>query len=257
MGRTGIPLRRTCGNRSLLPFSAAAFVALLVLGSHPVGADAAARRAPVGLAHQQHTMVDEKNLGDQSSGATSTVEGAASGLLQQAEEIEAELAQTPRDEGLLANLTRTRIDGANTMAAHGAGDSKSGTEELRQQFALAGAAWSEYLKVAKKPSVGLAVLVAPAFFALAELSSNSQEALKKVKAAAAVQKIVAESRPGKNSWSTLAFYDLFAQYYKAAEESLEEAIGYMKTKFERESIEKKFEEVEKDAKQFGRRLKAR
>jgi hypothetical protein len=76
-----------------------------------------------------------------------------------------------------------------------------------------------------------------------------------VKVAAAAQKIAAESRPGKNSWSTLAFYDLFAQYYNAADESIEKATSYTNTKFERESIEKRLEEVEKDAKQFGRRLK--
>jgi hypothetical protein len=178
-------------------------------------------------------------------------------LVKRAEEIEAELAQRPGDERLLASLTRTRINAANTMAAHGVGDSKSGTEELKQQFALAGVAWSEYLKVTKKPGVGLAILVAPAFFALAELSSNSQEALKNVKAADAVQKIVVKGRPGKNSLSTLAFYDLFAQRYDAADESLEKAIAYMNTKSERETLEKKFEEVEKNARQFGRRLKAR
>jgi hypothetical protein len=92
---------------------------------------------------------------------------------------------------------------------------------------------------------------------LAELSWNSKEALKNVKAAAAAQKIVTESRPGKHSWSTLALYHLFAQNYKAADASFEKAISYMHTKYERESFEKKFEEVERNAKRFGKTLKAR
>ncbi len=175
--------------------------------------------------------------------------------MHRAEEIEAQLAQTPDDEGLLAELTRTRIKAADAMIQSGAGETKSGTEEVRQQFALAAAAWSEYLKAARRPGAGLAALVAPALFQLAELSSGGQEALRWVKRAAAAQKIVAEGRPGKNSWSMLAFYELFAQRYKAADESIEEAIGYTQTKFERESIEKKFEEVEKKAKRFGRGLK--
>jgi hypothetical protein len=175
--------------------------------------------------------------------------------VKQAEELEAELAQAPGDEGLLAKLARTRIDAANAMITNGAGESKSGTDEVRQQLALARVVWSEYLKVAKRASVSLAVQMAPVLFQLAELSSDSQEALTGVKAAVVAQKIVVGGRPGKNSWSTLAFYDLFAQDHKAADESIEEAIGYVKTKYEREAIEKRVEEVEKDARRFGRRLR--
>jgi hypothetical protein len=227
-------MRRTCGVRALLPSSAGVFVAiLLVLASSP--ADAGAVQA------------------SRSRTATSA-ESVVSSLLGQAEEIEAELAQTPGDEGLLANLTRTRVIAANTMLTDGAGESKSGVEEVKQQLVLASVAWSGYLKVARKPIPGLAILVAPALFQLAELSSNSQEALKNVKAAAAAQKIITESRPGKVSWSTLALYDLFAQNHKAADASFEKAISYMHTQYERESFEKKFAEVERNAKRFGKRL---
>jgi hypothetical protein len=253
-------LRRTRGVGVLLPAQAGAFVAiLLVLASPPVDAQVVriGYRAAVEPTWRTHATVDEKTLGDPRSGTTSSVESPVSGLVKRAEEIEAELEQTPRDEGLLANLTRTRIDAADVMLAHGAGESASGVDEVKRQLALGRVAWSEYLKVAKKPSVGLAALVAPALFALAEISSNSQEALKNVKGAASVQKIAAEGRPGKDSWSTLAFYDLFAQRYNAAAASIEKAIGYMNTKSERESVEKKFQEVEKDARQFARRLKSR
>jgi hypothetical protein len=231
MGKRRAPWRRTHGIRVLLSVPAAAFVAILLLFASPSADAGAARATPL------------------------SAESPVSGLLKQAEEIEAELARTPGDEGLLANLTRTRVDAANAMIANGLLDSKSDVEEMKQQFGLAGVAWSKYLKVAKKPSPGLAILVGPAFFRLAEFSSNSQEALKHVKVAVAAQKIGAEGRPGKNSWTTLAFYELFAQRYNAADESIEKATTYTKTKYERESIEKKFEEVEKYAKRFGRRLK--
>jgi hypothetical protein len=218
----------------MLPSSAGVFVTILLLLASPP-ADAGAVQA------------------SRSRTATSA-ESRVSSLLGQAEEIEAELAQTPGDEGLLTNLTRTRVIAANTMLTDGAGESKSGVEEVKQQFALASVAWSGYLKVARKPIPGLAVLVAPALFQLAELSSNSQEALKNVTAAAAAQKIVTEGRPGKGSWSTLALYDLFAQNHKAADASFEKAISYMRTQYERESFEKKFAEVERSAKRFGKRL---
>jgi hypothetical protein len=259
MGERRVALRGTCGVRSLLPASVAALVAvLLLLAASPAEAEAlrTAHEALVEPTRRAHMIADAETLGAQSSGTPSNVDGVASGLLHRAEEIEAELALTQDDEGLLAKLTRTRINAADAMIQKGASESKSGTEEVREQFALAAASWSEYLKAAKRPSVGLAALVAPALFQLAELSSDGEEALKNVKAAAAAEKIVAEGRPGKNSWSTLAFYELFAQRYKAADESIEKAISYAQTKFERESIEKKFEEVEKKAKHFGRAEKA-
>lgn len=227
------PKNRTSGGRRLVPALAGLFAAaLLVLGSSPTGAEGAVR-----------------------GGFKAPAESAAASLEKQAEEIEAKLAKTPGDESLMANLTRTRINAANALIADGAGQSQGGVEEERQQLDLAREDWSEYLKVAKKPSPGLAIEVAPALFLIAELSSNDQEALENVKAAAAAEKIVTESRPSQNSWSTFAFYELFAQNYKAADEAIEKATRYAKTKREREAIEGVFGEVEKDAKRFGIQLK--
>lgn len=187
--------------------------------------------------------------------AASGVEGAAANFEKQAEEIEARLSEEPGNEGLLADLTRARINVADAMIAGGAGESRGGIEEVKQQLALAAEDWSEYLKVAVEPSPGLAIQVAPALFRRAELSSDAREALEDVKAAAAAQKIVVEDRPGRNSWSMLALYELFAQDYRAADEAIENAIRYAHTRFERDSIKDKFEEVEIHARQFGRRLR--
>lgn len=188
-------------------------------------------------------------------GTGSSSESAASTFEKQAESIEARLAKTPGDENLLANLTRTRVNAANAMIANGAGESQGGVEEVKQQLALASEDWSKYESAASEPSPGLAIQVAPALFQLAEVSSNGAEALENVKAATEVQKIVAEGRPSLNSWSQLAFYAPFTQNYKAAEEAKEEAVKLANTKFERESFENKYEEVEKNAKQFGKQLK--
>lgn len=184
-------------------------------------------------------------------------ESAVPALEKRAEEIEAKLARKPDDEGLIASLTRMRINVANAMITEGAGESKAGVDEVRQQLTFAALAWSKYLKVTRKPSPGLAIAAAAALFELAELSTSGEEAFRNVKAAAAAQKIVAEGRPGKDSWTTLAFYDLFAQNYKAADKALEKAIAYTHDNFERESLEKTFKEVEKRAKQFGKKLKRR
>jgi hypothetical protein len=189
-------------------------------------------------------------------GTASSGESAVSSLEKQAENIEAKLVKAPGDEDLLAGLTRTRVNVANAMITSGAGESQSGVEEVKQQLAQASEGWSEYLRTTNEPAAGLAIQVAPALFQLAELSSGGEEALETVKAAAEAQKIVTEARPSVNSWSTLAFDRLFTQDYKAAEEAKEEATKFAGTKFARESFENKYEEVEKNAKEFGSELKA-
>jgi hypothetical protein len=189
-------------------------------------------------------------------GSSSTSESAVTSLEQQAENIEAKLKKNPGDEDTLANLTRARITVANAMLTNGAGESQSGIEEYKQQLALASEDWSDYLKAASSPSEGLAAQVSPSLFQLAELGSSGSEAEENVKAATEAQEIVAKARPSLGSYSTLAFYTLFTQNYKAAEEARDKAAKYANTKFERESFENKYEEVEKNAKQFGKQLKA-
>jgi len=188
-------------------------------------------------------------------GTNSSGESAAKSFEKQAENIEAKLAKTPGEEDLMANLTRARINAANSMVTNGEVESQSGVESYKHQLALASEGWSNYVAASGEPSAGLAIQVAPALFQLAEISSSGTEALENVKAATEAEQVVAEKRNDLNSWSTLAFYALFAQNYKLAEEAKEEAIKLANTKFERESFENKYKEVEKNAKEFGKRLK--
>jgi hypothetical protein len=189
-------------------------------------------------------------------GTNSSGESATKSLEEQAVRIETKLAKTPEDEDILLNLTRTRINIANTMITNAAGKSESDlVQEVKQELALASEDWSKYLEAAKEPSPGLAVQVSPAMFQLAELSSNGEESLENVNVATEAQKIVAEARPNLNSLSTLAIYQAFNQEYKAAEKSLEEAAKFAGTKFERESLENQFKETEESAREFGKRLK--
>jgi hypothetical protein len=189
-------------------------------------------------------------------GTNSSGESATSSLEEQATRIEAKLAKTPEDEDMLLNLTRTRINIANTMVTNGAYESTDGQEEVKQELAQASEDWSKYLKAASEPSPGLAVQTSPALFQLAQLSTTSEEALVNVKAATEAQEIVAKARPSLNSLSTLGFYQAFSQEYKAASKSIEEATKFAGTKFERESLENQFEETEKQAKEFNKGLKA-
>ena len=112
MEKRRVPLRRARGIRALLSVSAGAFVALILLLASPP-ADAGAVQVACGA------VVDPTCSGTASGG-----ENQVAGLLGQAEEIEAKLARTSGDAGLLADLTRTRINIADTMITDGSGESK-------------------------------------------------------------------------------------------------------------------------------------
>ena len=104
------------------------------------------------------------------------------------------------------------------MITNGAGESQSGVEEVKQELSQASEDWTKYVKASEEPSPGVAIQVSPALFQLAEISSSSTAAVENVKAATEAQEIVADARPSLNSLSTLAFYQLFDQNYKAAKE---------------------------------------
>ncbi len=190
-------------------------------------------------------------------GSASTGESAVSAFEKEAEKIEAKLEKTPGEEKLLGNLTRARINTANTMLNTATSSSNQLTEEVKQQLAYASEAWSEYVKATGgEPSSGIAIQAAPAFFQLAEVSSNTSEAVENVESAVEAQEVVVGKQPNLNSWTNLAFYRLFTQDYKGAEEAIEEAKKFANTKFERESLENKYKEVEKNAKELGKEIKA-
>jgi hypothetical protein len=189
-------------------------------------------------------------------GTSSSSESATKSLEEQATRIEAKLAKTPEDEDMLLNLTRTRVNVANTMITNGAGESQSGVEEVKQELAQVSEDWSKYLNAAVEPSPGLAVQVQPALFQLAELSTTGPEAMENLLAANEAQEILAKARPNLNSLSTLAINQAYVQEYKAANKTLEEAAKLAGSKFARESLENQYEEVEKNARQFGKGLEA-
>jgi hypothetical protein len=188
-------------------------------------------------------------------GTASSGESAAQVAEKQAVAIEQRIKKEPaKEEVLLSNLTRARISVANSMISEGV-TSESEVEEIRTQLSKASEDWSKYLKSAKEPSAGTAALVAPAMFQLAEISTSTDQALENVKVASEAQTMVAEQRPSLGTWSNAAIYTLFTLDFKKAEEQKEEATKLANTKFERESFENKYEEVEKNAKEFGKQVK--
>lgn len=188
-------------------------------------------------------------------GSSSSSSSASKTFEERAERIEVKLKKEPASEDLLASLARARVTAGNTLVSSGAGESADGVEEVRTQYNLASDAWSKYLKASNEPNAGAAQIMAPAFFTLAETSGTSTEAQENLEAAAGAEEIVTEIRPSLNSWSTLAQFQVFSGDYKGAKESNSEAAKLTNTKFERESLENKLGELEKNAHEFQKGLK--
>jgi len=182
---------------------------------------------------------------------------AAEPFEEQAERIEAKLRKDPEDPELLLALTRAQLSTANAKVNVEPNGTRTYTPESVQDYQEASDSWTKYLKATKEPAPNLALLMAPTYISLAELSRTYPEAQTNLEAAVAAQQIVAEQRPTLNSFTTLAFYTYFTGDYAAAEKAEDEAKKLAKTKSEKDAIEQQLKPIEQRARKYqGERQKA-
>ena len=179
---------------------------------------------------------------------------AAEQYEEQAERIESRLKKDPQNPDLLVALTRAQINTGNSLVSREDNGQTVPTLGSVQQYQLAVDTWSKYLKATDEPAPGLAQLVAPTMFSLAETSPSLVEARRNVIAAAEAQELVAEQRPNVNSYSTLAYYTYFTGDFDAAEKAKKKAESFGRSKAERQSIGKQLEEIEKRARSFQKEV---
>lgn len=183
---------------------------------------------------------------------------SAAGLEEQSERLERKLVKNPEDPGLLLALTRSQINVSNQLVdivETEAGPVTEATPESRAEMQRASDNWSKYLKATSEPSVGGALVVAPALYGLATQSQSPNEIEGNMKAAADAQQIVADQRPSLNAWSTLAIYRYLSFDYAAAGKAAEEAKKLTTSKFERENLENQLAEYANSGHQFEREIK--
>jgi hypothetical protein len=195
------------------------------------------------------------NLGEIFSNDSSSTD-AAQIYEEQAEQIEAKLKKDPGNADLLASLTRAEINAGNAGVKVEPNGKKVVSLEAVESYRKADQAWSEYLKAADEPSAGLAQLMAPMYFQLAELSRSFAEAETRLQAATDAQKITAEDRPNLNSLATLARYTYFTGDFKAAEKARAEATKLANSASERESLDEVLDEAKKLATGFIKNVQA-
>ncbi len=175
---------------------------------------------------------------------------------EQAERVEAKLKKDPENADLLATLTRANINAGNAGVTTEPSGEKIVSTEAVEAYQKADQAWTEYLEATDEPSAGLAQLMAPMYFQLAELSRSYPEAETRLQAATEAQKIAAEARPNLNSLAVLARYTYFTGDFKAAEKARAEATKLANSASERESLDEVLDESKKLASTFVKSAKA-
>jgi hypothetical protein len=181
---------------------------------------------------------------------TGSTTSPAAVLDEQAERIEGKLRTEPDNPDLLLALTRTRIAGGNAQSEI---NPETGqpflTAEGREDLILASEAWDRYLKATDEPNPSGALLMAGAYFSLAESSGELEETETSIADAASTQRIVAEARPSVGSLTNLAIYEYFANDFAAGDEAARNAKAKA-PKAEAQEIQKLLTEYRQRGKAF-------
>jgi len=197
------------------------------------------------------------NIGEIFGNGSGSSTDAAQIYEEQAERLEVKLKKDPENPDLLLSLTRANINAGNAGVSlnEQTGETTLSTEAV-ESYQKADQAWTEYLDATKEPSAGLAQVVAPMLFQLAEISTSYPQVETRLQAAAEAQKIAAEGRPNLNSLATLARYTYFTGDFKAGDEVRAEAMQKANSKSEREAIDEFLDEAKKIATSFVKNAKA-
>jgi len=193
-------------------------------------------------------VVGPFSIADIFNTASSTSPAAV--LDEQAERTEAKLRTEPDNADLLLSLTRTRIAAGNAQSEVNPETGQSFlTSEGREDLILASEAWNRYLKATDEPNPSGALLMAGAYFSLAESGGTSLEEVEEsIEDAASAQRIAAEMRPSVGSLTNLAIYEYFANDFAAGDEAGKKA----KEKAPKAEVK----ELEKQLAEFRQRGKA-
>jgi tetratricopeptide (TPR) repeat protein len=215
------------------------FLALLLGGSlvfFGIGGD-----APGGLG-------DALGISEQSGGGDP-------GFEQQIEEAEQALATDPENAQALLTLARYRyLDGQRKIEVDEEGQ-QAVTEETLADFEASVDAWERYLDARRGPvDSSVATLVFRAYSTVAFANSNPATVQRRLEGAQRTAAVVAEERPGPNSYLELAISAYMAGDEEAAEEAAENALEEVDDAG-RSALEQQLEAAERQGRQVRRQLK--
>lgn len=198
-------------------------------------------------------------IGSDASGGLFTCndpqQSANEDLAKRADELQAQVKQSPKDENLRLELVRARVQAGNAESeSNPQTGQQTFSEDGLQQLDKASAAWDSYLKLKpKNPEPGVAILISQSDFALAQSRTDLNLALADLEAAADAQRIFADARPSQGTLAQLAQYQFLSGNFKAADRSAKRALADAQQS-QRSALKAQFEQYEKIGKQFQKQL---
>lgn len=177
--------------------------------------------------------------------------------IEEAENLEEQLAAEPGDEQLLTRLIRARYTAGNALYEFDDAGQQRLTPEAREQFELAVDAWDRYEQAAPaRIDPNIAQLVANAYFALAQGATDGNMARAMSAAAADAQAHFAQARPSLGSLSSLALYYYFGNQFDRGDRAAQRAIEQADEGTEADQVRQEMRSYRDQAREFQDELDA-
>jgi hypothetical protein len=181
---------------------------------------------------------------------------ASADLVKRADELQAQVQASPKDEQLWLQLVRARVQAGNAEAES---DPQTGqqtfTEDGIQQLEKAADAWESYLKLKPDPpSDEAAVLVAQSYFAIAQTETDLNQAVAALEGAADAEQVFADARPSQGAYAQLATYLYLSGQFKAGKKAEDQALEQADPG-QRPTIKRQLEQPERIGRELQKQLK--
>jgi hypothetical protein len=195
-------------------------------------------------------------LGDALGIGSNSNSGGSAEFNDEIDSAEATLASDPKNADALLALARYNyLNGQQALEI----DSEQGTQVLTDEsvsdFEAAVDAWERYLKANKgRPDPSVATLVFRAYSGIALNSSSPATIQRRLDGAQRAAAVVAEERPGPNSYLDLASAAYLAGDTKAGDKAANQALETV-DEASRSALEGQLKAVERQGKSLQRQLK--
>ena len=195
-------------------------------------------------------------LGDAIGIGSNSGSGGNPEFNEEIEAAEATLETNPRNPDALLALARYNyLNGQQALEVDAEQGTQVLTDEAVSDFEASIDAWERYLKANQgKPDPSVAILVLRAYSGIALESSSSATIQRRLEGAQRAAAVVAEERPGPNSYLDLATFAFLSGDTKAAEKASKEALASV-DESGKSALEGQLKAAERQGKALQRQLK--
>jgi hypothetical protein len=143
------------------------------------------------------------------------------------EAAQAKLAKNPQDQQALVDLVTLNIQGSHSGVSQDPNTGQvSVSSDAVSGYNAAADAWNRYLALhPQQPDFGAAILMAGAFFTLAQAATTPSDYQIQIDSAAAAQRVASEQQPSGNTLGQLAIYLYLAGKPDQGDQAANQAIA--------------------------------